>query len=221
MPPYRSPIPLRPEHAYLHGDLDAAELGTGHFTFVAGAPTDTPTHAVTGCAYTFAAGMTYMHEADAVAAHHQQEATEGMATERVKSMQLASLALVQQYPATVICEIHTLRSLLHQALQQLLIKEIKEHNEEVLLADAQRQAAAWKRMYYSQKAAHHKTIAEIHDYKAQIKSLNNQLRHSKERLEAMTADRNMQRRECTKRQNRIYRLESETMMFHSELPFGP
>ena len=49
--------------------------------------------------------------------------TEGMALHRVKELQLASLAMVQQSPATVICEVHTLRTLLNEALWQLHLHE--------------------------------------------------------------------------------------------------
>ena len=182
MPLYRSPIPLRPEHAYLHGDVDDPGVGTGHFTFIPGYPTDTPTDLVIGCAYTFTEGMAAMHAADVAAAHHAQMQTEDMATARVKSMHLGSLALAQQTPATLICEIHSLRTLLNQALLQLQLKDISRTNDLTLLADAQRGQEAWKRMYYNEKAMYQKVVTEIHNYKAQVKSLNKQLRLMTRRL---------------------------------------
>ena len=48
---------------------------------------------------------------------------------------LASLAEAQQAPATLICEIHTLRTLLHQALWQLQCHETRRRCEEQKLRD--------------------------------------------------------------------------------------
>ena len=47
-------------------------------------------------------------------------------------MQLGLLAMIQQTPATAICEIHTLRMLLHQALWQLQCHETRRCEEQKL-----------------------------------------------------------------------------------------
>ena len=97
MQPFRSLVPMRPEHRNLYDLLWPND--PFFFTFRRGEPNDTPTHLTTGRAYTFAADM------DAAIVGPAHLMTEDTATGCVKEMGLASLAEVQENPATMICEV--------------------------------------------------------------------------------------------------------------------